>query len=82
VTGYDISNGSELVMRLPFASYGALYQTNLLEQVLELVKTGDVGTAWKVVEEAVALANSLECPWCDRLGLHEGCWTPQTGNPV
>jgi hypothetical protein len=76
--GFDVSNGSEVVMQLPFVSYGALYQAALLDRVLDLVKENDLAMAWKVVEEAILLADSLECPWCDRLGLHELCWEPRT----
>jgi len=80
--GFDVSNGSEVVMRLPFRSYGALYQADLVDRLLELVKAGNVPAAWQVVDEAIALADSLECPWCDRLGLHEVCWTPRTQDLV
>jgi hypothetical protein len=67
-------------MLLPYGSYGALYQAALVDRVLELVKVGDVPAAWGVVADAVALADSLECPWCDLLGLHQNCWTPRIGD--
>jgi hypothetical protein len=73
----EVSNGSEVVMRLSHAAYGALYQTKLLDLVLNYAKDGDLATAANVVVDALALANSLDCPWCDRLGLHDDCWTPR-----
>ena len=79
---FDVSDGSDVVMRLPRASYGALYQTMLVEQVIGYVKAGDIASAWTVVEDASALADSLECPWCDELGLHEDCWSPRVGDSV
>ena len=80
--GFEVSDGSEVVMRLPYRSYGALYQAELVGRLLELVKAGDVHAAWRIVDEALALADSLECPWCDQLGLHQDCWTPGTADKM
>ncbi len=79
---FEVSDGSDVVMRLPRLSYGALYQTMLLDQVIAHVKDGDVRLAWSVVADASALASSIDCPWCDHLGLHEACWSPRVGDPV
>jgi len=76
----EVSNGSEVVMRLSHVAYGALYQTKLLDQVLIYAKDGDLVTAWNVVVDALALAGSLTCPWCDELGLHHECWTPRAAD--
>jgi len=80
--GYEVSDGSNVVMLLRYAQYGALYQTSLVEHVVQLAKVNDVPTAWKVVEEATTLADSLQCPWCQLLGLHEECWTPGTRESI
>ena len=77
---YEVGDGVDVVMRLPSASYGALYQTMLLDRVLEHVRVGEVQSAWAVVADAVALADSLDCPWCDRLGLHSACWSPRVAD--
>jgi hypothetical protein len=61
-------------MRLPRVSYGAVYQTKLVDRLIDHVKARNVEAAWTVVEEAIVLADSLECPWCDHIGLHEACW--------
>ncbi|MEO5839002.1 MAG: hypothetical protein ABIQ73_10720 [Acidimicrobiales bacterium] len=79
---FEVSDGVDVVMRLPSVSYGALYRTMLVDRVIEHVEAGDVQAAWVVVGDAVALADSLECSWCDRLGLHEQCWAPRTGASV
>ena len=42
---FEVSDGVDVVMRLPSASYGALYQTMLLDQVIACVKAGDVTLA-------------------------------------
>lgn len=77
---FEVSDGVDVVMLLPSASYGALYQTKLLDQVIAYVKAGDVTSAWLVVDDASALADSLECPWCNEMGLHESCWSPRVGD--
>ncbi|MEO8693501.1 MAG: hypothetical protein ABI658_08290 [Acidimicrobiales bacterium] len=79
---FEVSDGSDVVMRLPSLSYGALYQTMLLDRVIEHVKEGQVACAWAVVADASALAESVECPWCDHLGLHELCWSPRVADSV
>ncbi len=65
-----------MVMRLPSISYGALYQTGLLDRMLDLVKANNMDAAQQMVNDATSLADSLQCPWCNRPGLHEDCWTP------
>jgi hypothetical protein len=79
---FEVSDGVAVVMRLPAVSYGALYQTRLVDRVIEHVRDGEVGSAWAVVADASALAASIECPWCDHLGLHERCWSPRVGDTV
>jgi len=79
---FEVSDGIDVVMHLPSVSYGALYQTNLVDRVLEHVRAGNVQLAWTVVADAIALAASLECPWCDHPGLHETCWLPRVADPV
>jgi len=79
---FEVSDGVDVVMRLPGVSYGALYQTNLVDRMLEHVRAGELHSAWIVVDDAIALAASLECPWCDHPGLHETCWLPRVADPV
>ena len=78
----EVSNGSEVVMRLSHVAYGALYQTKLLDLVLTSASNGELTTAWNVVADALVLAGSLDCPWCDRLGLHDECWKPRGGGAL
>jgi hypothetical protein len=75
---FEVSDGAGIVMRLPSTSYGALYQAGVLDRVIEHVKGRNVAAAWTVVNDAIVLCDSLECPWCDRLGLHDDCWAPRT----
>ena len=75
---YEIGNDAGVVMRVPSLSYGALYQTSLVELVVEQVRLGDVDAAWSVVEDALVLAQSLTCPWCEEPGLHGVCWMPSS----
>jgi hypothetical protein len=76
---YEVGDGVDVVMRLPAVSYGALYQTNLLDHVLDHVKERDVRSAWVVVDDAMLLAALVDCPWCDEPGLHDSCWSLPTG---
>ena len=71
-----MSDGSVVVMKLSHESYGALYQTGLVDRVLELARARDVDRAWHVVTDATLLARSLDCSWCGTTGLHAKCWTP------
>ena len=71
---FEVGDGGNVVMRLPSVAYGALYQTGLVDRVLDHVKDGNMGSAWSVVDDAMALARSLDCPWCQQPGLHEACW--------
>jgi hypothetical protein len=64
---------------LPTVSYGALYQTSLVDRLIDHVKGGDLRSAWSVVDDALVLASSLECPWCEDPGLHEACWSMPSG---
>ena len=39
---FEVSDGVQVVTRLPSVSYGALYQTLLVDRVIEHGKAGDV----------------------------------------
>ena len=73
---FDGSDRSEVAMRLPHTAYGALYQAGVLDRVVDHVQARDVAAAWTVVNDAIVLCESLECPWCGELGLHHHCWAP------
>jgi hypothetical protein len=75
--GFEIGNGSNPVMFLPYAAYGALYQSGLVERAVQLVSADQVESAWSLVADAWNLAGSLECSWCGSLGLHDECWQPR-----
>jgi len=80
--GFEVSDGSEVVLRLPNMAYGALYQAGVLYRAIDHVKARDVTAAWTVVNDAIVLCESLECPWCDQLGLHQACWAPRLTDSV
>ena len=75
--GFEIGNGSTAVMFVPYAAYGALYQTGLVERVVQLVAEEQIDSARSLVADAAKLATSLECAWCGCLGLHDECWQPR-----
>ena len=79
---FEVSDGSGVVMRLPNTAYRALYQAGVLDRVIDHVKARDVAAAWTVVVDAIVLCESLECPWCDQLGLHHDCWAPRVTDSV
>ena len=77
---FEVSDGVDVVMRSAQRVLRRPVSDELVDQVLEHVRAGNVQSAWTVVADAVALAESLDCPWCDHLGLHETCWLPRVAD--